>query len=124
MELKEAKEVIKTLAHGVDPTTGEVFPKESPYNDARVIRALFTVQNSFRSVKKPKKTFEEKQQENIANGRPRNAGFSWTDETRSEVAAQFKKGHSIGELAQTNERTKGAIMSELMKQGLIEATDR
>ncbi len=123
MELNTAKEIVKILANGVNPATGEVLPQESPYNDPSVIRALFTVLGSIKAAKKPKKTVEQKQQDNIDSGRPKNAGLSWTDELRTEVASKFHSGASIDELSEYFERTKGAIVSELMKQGLIESGD-
>lgn len=123
MELDKARDIIKTLANGVDPTTGEVLPRESPYNDPNVIRALFTVLESIKSEKKPKKTDEQTQQENIRNGRPKNAGLPWTDELKGEIALKFQSGISVDELSKHFERTKGAIVSELMKQGLIESTE-
>ena len=43
MDIIRAKEIIRTLADGVDPTTGEVLPAESVYNAPDVIRALFVV---------------------------------------------------------------------------------
>ena len=120
MELDKAKETIKTLAEGVNPATGEVLPKESPYNDPIVIRALFTVIASTRSTTRPKKTNEQRQQDNIAAGRPRNAGLPWTDESRKEVATKFRNGTSVDALSQHFERTKYAIEAELVRQGLIE----
>ena len=43
MDIIRAKEIVRGLAEGVDPTTGEVLPAESVYNSPEVIRALFTV---------------------------------------------------------------------------------
>ena len=123
MELEKAKEIIKVLANGIDPTTGEVLPEVSPYNHPSVIRALFTVLESLKDVKKPKKTIEQKWEDNINAGRPKNTGFPWTDELKIEVASKFRSGASIDELSKYFERTKGAIVSELMKQGLIESKD-
>ncbi|WP_181902170.1 hypothetical protein [Thalassotalea euphylliae] len=40
MEHDQIVETLSTLANGVDPATGEVFPQESPYNQPNVIRAL------------------------------------------------------------------------------------
>jgi len=40
MELDRAKEIIKALADGVDPYTGERFPADSPYQQADTVRAL------------------------------------------------------------------------------------
>jgi DNA-binding transcriptional ArsR family regulator len=123
MELEKAKEIVRLLADGIDPTTGEVLPKESPYNDPVIIRALFSVLESLKEVRKPKKTIEQKQQENIDSGRPRNAGLPWTDELKTEVASKFQSGTSVPELSRHLERTKGAIVSELMRQGLIESDE-
>lgn len=119
MELSEAKNIVTALINGIDPTTGEVLPEGSPYNNPQVIRALFTVLDTLKVKKQPKKTLEEKQQDNIKAGRPKNAGISWDDELKA-LLASFQSGTSIDELATNFERTKGAIVSELTKQGLIE----
>ena len=69
------------------------------------------------------RTAEQRQNDNVENGRPRNAGLPWTTELRAEVAEKFKEGSSVDELAERFERTNGAITSELVKQGLIDATE-
>lgn len=120
MEIREANGIVSALANGVDPITGEVLADESPYNDPNVIRALFTVLKSSGGLKPAKKTLEQRQKENVAVGRPRNAGLPWTEELKEELAERFENGASPGELARHFERTRGAILSELEKQGLIE----
>jgi hypothetical protein len=121
MEIEEAKEIVISLANGINPITGKVFPDDSPYNDPTIIRSLFTVANN---VKLPKKhrmqTVEETQARNLANGKPKNAGLSWTEELKQEVAQLFGQGRSINELARHFERTDGSIRSELKHQGLVE----
>ena len=123
MELNKAKETVKILADGVNPATGEALPEEGPYNDPIVIRALFTILDSIKAIKPSRRTTEERQNDNVENGKPRNAGLPWTTELRAEVAGKFKKGGSVIELAESFERTHGAIKSELVKQGLIDPTD-
>ena len=123
MELDEAKDIVRLLADGIDPTTGEVLPKESPYNDPVVIRALFSVIESIKEVPKPKKTIEQKQQDNLDSGRPRNAGLPWTEELKAEIASKYQSGISVPELSRYFERTRGAIVSELTRQGLIESDE-
>lgn len=120
MELKEAETIVKTLAQGIDPTTGEIFAPESPYNNPRVIRALFTVHAFTCRAKKPKMSADEKRKENLDLGRPRNAGLPWTNEARAQVASEFQDGKTIEELATTLERSGGAIRAELIRQGLVE----
>ena len=120
MELRKAQNIVKTLAQGVDPNTGEVFAPDSPYNEPKVIRALFTVHDFVRQAKKPKMSVDEKRQENLDLGRPRNYGLPWTNDTRSQVASGFEDEKAIEELAATLERTQGAIRAELIRQGLLE----
>jgi hypothetical protein len=121
MDIHEAKEIVELLANGFDPTTGEVFPSNSPYNKPEIISALFTVLNSVRPpTRARKKSIEEKQNDNIENGKPKNAGLPWKLEERKEVADLFNDGKTIEELSDYFERTSGAIKSELTHQGLIE----
>ena len=125
MEIEKAKEIVRLLANGTDPNTGEIFDEDSPYNHPLVIRALFTVLDHVKAPKKQNKlSIDEKQAQNIASGKPRNAGLAWTEELKQEVATLFKEGQSIEELAQYFERTKGAILSELMHQGIIEQDEK
>ena len=102
MEIDQAQEIVKLLANGVDPNTGEVFADDSPYNSPEVVCALFTVLNH---IKQPNKS-------SAAESRPPNAGRPWRDELRQEVAKLFRQGKSIAELAQHFGRTRGAIKSE------------
>lgn len=45
MDINKAKEILSALAEGVDPTTGEVLPEDSIYNNVNVIRAMYTILN-------------------------------------------------------------------------------
>ena len=119
MELNVSRDIVKALAQGIHPTTGEVFPPESPYNDPAVIRALFSILEFVKQAKKPKLSIEERRRENLHFGRPRNAGLPWTEEDRAMVASQFAAGKTIEELATTLERSRAAIHAELIRQGLV-----
>lgn len=116
--------VIEILAHGIDPGTGEVLPDHSPYNNPEVIRALFFALSSMKKPKKPgqraKQTVEEKQSDNLAKGKPKNAGQPWTDEQRRLLTKHFSAGDAIDRLAELHERTEVAITSELKKLKLID----
>ena len=43
MELERAKELLFTLADGVNPLTGEVLSEADSCNQAEIVRALYTV---------------------------------------------------------------------------------
>lgn len=121
MGIVKAKKLVKMLADGIDPTTGEILPPNSPYNDPEIIRALFSVLKSARApAKTHKKTTEEKQNDNVNSGRPRNAGIPWTKEQKREVSSLSNQGKTIEELSEYFERTKGAIKSELEHQSLVD----
>ena len=120
MDLFKAKQTLGALADGIDPSSGEVLPQESPYNDPLVIRALFVALDSIRL---PRMTVEQKQKINLHEGRPKNFGLPWTSEMKEEAATCFGKGSSVDELAANLGRTRGAIISELVRQGLISDAD-
>lgn len=122
MEIEKAREILLLLADGTNPVTGEVFPDDSPYNHPTVIRALFTTLAHVNIPKQNKLSIEEKQAQNVASEKPKNAGLPWTDELKQQLEKMFKKGTSISELARYFERTEGAINSQLVRQGLIDIT--
>ena len=119
METTEVRSIVKTLAQGIDPTTGEVFPQNSPYNDPKIIRALFKVVDLAWPPGRSKLSLDEKRQRNLERGLPRNAGLPWSEEHREAVAEGFKSGKTIRELATALERSLTAINSELIRQELI-----
>ena len=124
MKLEKEIKVLEALANGVDPFTGEVLDNQSPYNQPEVIRSLFAILNELKNptkkAKLPKKTTEEKQADNVENGLPKNAGLPWAVNEKEKLVEKYKSEVSIVELSEIHGRTKGAITSELKKQGLIE----
>ena len=42
MEQAQALAIVKSLANGVDPENGEVFPAEGAYQRPQTVRALYT----------------------------------------------------------------------------------
>ena len=119
MELTESRNIVKTLAQGVHPATGEVFPPDSPYNDPEVIRALFSVLEFVKHARKPRKTIEERRKDNLEIGRPMNAGLPWIEEDRTIVRSGFQEGTSIKKLAATLGRSSASIVAEVIRQDLL-----
>jgi len=119
MELNESRNIVKTLAQGVDPATGEVFAPESPYNNPEVIRALLSILEFVKQAKKPTKSVEERRQENVEVGRPMNAGLPWTDDDRALVRSGFQDGMTVEKLAATLARSSAAIVAEVIRQDLV-----
>lgn len=104
MDIIRAKEIVRTLADGVDPTTGEVFPEDSAYNSPDVIRALFALLEAVEG-----KTKREL---------PRNAGKPWTEVEDDKLRDEFSAGLKISIIAKEHGRSYGAIESRLDLLGL------
>lgn len=119
MELNESRQIVNTLAQGIDPATGEVFPPESPYNDPEVIRALYSILESVKFARRPRKSVEERRRDNLEFGRPKNSGLPWTDEDRALIRTGFQEGMAVEKLAGTLDRSSGAIVAEIIRQDLV-----
>lgn len=104
MDIGRAKEIVRTLADGVDPTTGEVLPDESVYNSPEVIRALFTLLEQVNSE--------------TAKDPLRNAGKPWTDIEDDKLRDEYLSNLKISDIAKEHGRTYGAIESRLEHLGL------
>lgn len=99
MEIAKAREIIRILADGVDPTTGEILPAGSVYNSPVVIRALFTVLEATAPLPK--------------SDPHRNAGKPWTTVEDAQLIDEFTAKMSISDIAKEHGRTYGAIESRL-----------
>ncbi|ENL1297202.1 hypothetical protein AB4T57_004546 [Vibrio parahaemolyticus] len=80
------------------------------------MRALFYV---LRNKPTQKKSLEEKQQENISKGLPKNYGLPWADETVEYVISQYQTNTSIDVIAQEVARKPSSIIGLLKKKEVI-----
>jgi hypothetical protein len=110
MEEDKALEIIRALADGSDPYTGEVFGAESPYQNAQTARALFTAIDALEAAARRKK-----RKRNL----PERVGKPWDDDESKLLIKKFDDGVLIGEIAREHKRTPGAIRSQLMKLGKL-----
>ena len=110
METFEALQIIESLADGVDPYTGEVFPEDSPYQNRQVVRALFM---ALRALERPKARQQRERRS------PENAGNPWDHAEDEMLCQRFASGTTIRQLAQDHERTEGAIQSRLKRLGKL-----
>ena len=100
------------LADGVDPSTGEVYPAASPFQDPQIIRALAwairTLDGSSRPLKNPKP-------------QPEKAGKPWDEAEDRDLLQAFDSGSPIKELVLQHQRTRGAIQARLVRLGRLAA---
>ena len=106
MELKESLEILIALADGVNPTTGEQYPDDSPYQSPQIIRALYTAIHNLNT--KPKKDSSDR------------VGEKWSQEEENELIKRFEEGLPFEEIAHLHQRTRGGIIRRLERIGLIE----
>ena len=120
MDQEKAHSILSALADGIDPITGEVLPNDSPYNQPDVIRALFHVLKvQVSPTGSKKKSLEERQQDNIAKGKPINYGLPWTDDCLQDIKQKHGNGISIDEIASQVGRQPRAVISIMLKKGFI-----
>ncbi len=111
MEREAALKVIRQLAHGIDPHTGEVFRVDSPYQHPDTVRALFFALRELDAA--------PKQRGAGAESAPHNAGKPWSGDEDKALAAAFDAGKQIPELATQHQRSRYGIEARLAKLGKI-----
>ena len=112
MDSAQALAVVRSLANGVDPESGEVFPAESAYQRPRVVRALYEAATALERIDR----FDRRRSQ-----MPPKTGEPWTEEEDRKLLAAFDAGRALQELASAHERTMGAVRARLLKYGRINA---
>jgi len=112
MNQSEALSVVRSLANGVDPGSGEVFAPESPYQRADTVRALFLAAEALERAER----FERRKGE-----LPAKVGQPWTEEEDRKLLAAFDAGRGLAELAGAHERTQTGVRARLVKYGRLAA---
>lgn len=108
MEHQQILHVLNKLADGVDPETGEVYNRDSPYQRPTVVRALYA---AIQAIQK-------------APGRPKSharAGVPWTSEEEARLLKAFDQGRQPRDMVDDMGRSEVAITARLVKLGKMEA---
>jgi hypothetical protein len=103
MDASEALPILRALADGRDPHSGAPLPSESVFQQPSVIRALFMAADALEA----------------AASKPAAAGGAWSEEEERHLVEQFDAGVPPVEIAKEHGRTRGAIVSRLVKLGKI-----
>lgn len=112
MNHAEALTVVRSLANGVDPATGEVFAADSPYQRADTVRALFTAAQALERAGRSERRRTEL---------PANTGQPWTEDEDRRLLAAFDAGRGLAELAGAHLRTQAGVRARLVKYGRLAA---
>jgi hypothetical protein len=114
MDVDQAIGIIRKLADGVDPATGERLPPSSVCQKADTVRALHLALEGLDRLKRHK--------ERIHSGPPK-AGRPWTKDEEDKMLHQFDAKVDVKLIAQELNRTTGAIWARLEKVGRIQRKD-
>ncbi|WP_301233348.1 hypothetical protein [Pandoraea cepalis] len=112
MDKVRAREIIKQLANGVDPETGEVLSESSPFNYPDVIRALNLAAEELRDPEVASPS---------GNRRAAKSGQAWAPEDDERLSIEFAavpySNSRLTSLANQFGRSRGAIRARLIKLG-------
>ena len=106
MDLNGAKGILKSLADGVDPLTGEVLPEDHICNQPEIIRAIYMVLMELSRGKQHRE-------------KPENDGAPWSEEEEQLLCDMFDQNRTTKEICDYFKRTNGAIAARLVRVGKI-----
>jgi len=112
MNQSEALSLIRSLANGVDPENGEVFPADSAYQRAQTVRALYAAAEALEKAER----FERRKQQ-----LPPKTGEPWSEDEDRKLLASFDAGRGLVDLAGAHQRTQTGIRARLVKYGRLAA---
>jgi hypothetical protein len=111
MQLDAALPIVRALADGVNPVTGEAYPEQSPYAEPRTLRALYSAVDLMQ-----REVEREKRRERL----PANFGRPWTEAEDKTLAGEFDASLHLSDIARKHARTQSSIRLRLEKLGKIE----
>ena len=111
MQLDAALPIVRALADGVNPVTGEAYPDQSPYAEPRTLRALYSAVDLMQ-----REVERERRRERL----PANFGKPWSAGEDRALEAAFEAGTAVAEIARKHQRTASSIRLRLEKLGRIE----
>ncbi len=115
-ERNDARQVLRQLALGVDPRSGQPLGKSDLLQDAEVIRAFFLAVEALTDydVLPPPDTREK---------HLRRAGLPWSEEEDEQLRREFADGMNLQLITEKHYRTQGAISSRLVHLKLVTRRD-
>jgi hypothetical protein len=110
MEIQEALKIMRALANGISPETGETLTSDLVYQYAPVVRAFHRAVGALEYVE------ERERSRRIL---PTNAGKSWSRAEDEQVCEELRRGIDFHQIAKTHNRTIGSIVARLVKLRMI-----
>lgn len=114
MDVERSHAIIKALAEGINPFTGEVLEAGHVCQHPDTVRALFHAAHELERL--------AKRERNLKRARltlPENTGKAWSHDEDKLLLSRFRSGTTVSDLALIHARTPGAIRARLEKHGLL-----
>lgn len=112
MEIHEALEIVRRLADGLHPETGQAVTSDSLYQHPQAARALNRAVQALEF---------QQARERTRNSLPANAGKPWSNAEDVQICEELRRGVNFQEIARIHGRTAGSIVARLIRLGRISA---
>ena len=109
MDNVEALKIMRALASGLDPDSGEALGAGEVCRRPQVVKALNRALGALAQV-------EQRDRE-----KPVNAGRYWSRAEDSQMLEEVRRGTDFHQIAKSHNRTIGSIVARLVKLGKIVA---
>ena len=114
MQTDDTIKIIRALAKGIDPQTGEELDANCPCRHPETASALNTCVHQLEFNENAALRRRLKQ-----NNRPENAGKSWTNEEDARLRSAYIADKPIRQIAKDHKRTPTSIIGRLGLYGLL-----
>ncbi|HKT71486.1 MAG TPA: hypothetical protein VJQ47_01240 [Steroidobacteraceae bacterium] len=115
MQTTRAREILQALIQGIDPATGEELREGAVLQRAEVLRALMAGVAALEQA-----AARAQRRAHL----PHKVGRTWTPDEEADLAAAFRSGESLPDIAIRHERTLRAIEARLERLGLLAPEQR
>ena len=112
MEIQEALEIVRKLADGVHPETGQATRGDAIYQNPQTVRALNRAVQALEF---------QQERERTRRSLPANAGKAWSNAEDAQICEELRHGINFQEIARIHCRTAGSIVARLIRLGKISA---
>jgi hypothetical protein len=110
MEIQEALRIMRALADGVNPETGEGLGPDAICQDPPVVRAIHQAVRALEFMQ---------DRERRKRSWPAQSGKAWSRAEDQQVCEELRRGIDLHQMARTHNRTIGSIIARLVKLGQI-----
>lgn len=104
--------IIRALADGVNPVTGEQYHEDSPYAEPRALRALFAAADCLQA---------EVDRQARKDRLPINFGRPWDADEDTRARTLYGNGYKVDAIATVLKRTTSSVRLRLRKLGVMPA---